>query len=77
MTKKQKRKIAQEIVQYELIRSNPDSTKDEINEAEKMIFLLTNKIISVPNGLELMVEIDDLVQELLSQNIWFLKNNLL
>lgn len=69
MTKKQKRKIAQEIVQYELIRSNPDSTKDEINEAEKMIFLLTNKIISVPNGLELMVEIDDLVQELLSQNI--------
>lgn len=69
MTKKQKRKIAQEIVQYELIRSNPDSTKDEINEAEKMIFLLTNKIVSVPNGLELMVEIDDLVQELISQNI--------
>lgn len=69
MTKKQKRKIAQEIVQYELIRSNPNSTKDEINEAEKMIFLLTNKIVSVPNGLELMVEIDDLVQELISQNI--------
>ena len=69
MTKKQKRKIAQEIVQYELIRSNPNSTKDEINEAEKMIFLLTNKIVSVPNGLELMVEIDDLVQELISKNI--------
>lgn len=69
MTKKQKRKIAQEIVQYELIRSNPNSTKDEINEAEKMIFLLTNKIVSVPNGLELMVEIDDLVQELILQNI--------
>lgn len=69
MTKKQKRKIAQEIVQYELIRSNPNSTKDEINSAENMIFLLTNKIVSVPNGLELMVEIDDLVQELISENI--------
>lgn len=69
MTKKQKRKVAQEIAEYELIRLNPNSTKDEINEAEKMIFLLTNKFISVPNGLELMIEIDDLVQELLSQNI--------
>lgn len=69
MTKKQKRKIAQEIAQYELIRTNPNSTKDEINSAEKMIFLLTNKIASVPNGLELMVEIDDLVKELISENI--------
>lgn len=66
MTKKQKRKIAQEIAGYELIRLNSNSTKNEINEAKKMILLLTNKIISMPDGLKLMVEIDDLVQELLS-----------
>lgn len=65
MTKKQKRKIAQEIVELNTIHDSASSTEEERQRAEKRIFSLTEQILSSPHGLELMEEIDSLIQTLI------------
>ena len=67
MTKKQMKKVAQEIAAYEKIHSDPTSTEEEKKNAENNILYLTNRIFTAPNGLELMTEIDDLIQKYLKE----------
>ena len=67
MTKKQMKKVAQEIAAYEKIHSDPSSTEEEKKNAENNILYLTNRIFTAPNGLELMTEIDDLIQKYLKE----------
>ena len=67
MTKKQMKKVAQEIAAYEKIHSDPSSTEEEKKNAENSILYLTNRIFTAPNGLELMTEIDDLIQKYLKE----------
>ena len=67
MTKKQMKKVAQEIAAYEKIHSDPASTEEEKKNAENNILYLTNRIFTAPNVFELMTEIDDLIQKYLKE----------
>ncbi|MCM1324790.1 MAG: hypothetical protein NC218_11800 [Acetobacter sp.] len=64
MTKKQMRKLAQEIATqnkaYETAK-----TQEEQAAAEQRIFSITKQVLSLPHGLEILGEIDSLVQTLL------------
>ena len=63
MTKKQIRKLANQIIELELIHRNPNSSKEEKAQAESQIIQLSGMIGMMRNGLGLMTEIDVLVQE--------------
>ena len=62
MTRKQIRKMAEQIAQLELIHQNPDSSKEEKAQAERQIMQLSGMLACLPNGLDIMSEIDVLVQ---------------
>lgn len=62
MTTKQMNKIADEIAYWELIHYNSKSTKEEIREAEKHIIEISNRIMCLPNGLDVMMQIDAIMQ---------------
>lgn len=62
MTKKQMNKIANEIAKWEMIHCNPNSTKKELREAEKHIIDISNRIACLPNGMEIMMQIDTILQ---------------
>lgn len=68
MTRKQMRKIAKEICEWEMIHRDPLSTKEEIAQAEDRIMQLSNQIMATKNGIYTMLEIDEMVQDLLSKN---------
>lgn len=72
MNKKEMKKLALQIYQCELIHDDPSSTQEEISQAEQKIMELTNKICSAKDGINVMLEIDIMVQELVEKN----KNNL-
>lgn len=63
MTRKQIKKLADQIIKLELIHRDPNSSKEEKTKAESQIIQLSGMIGTMPNGLGLMVEIDALVQE--------------
>lgn len=63
MTKKQIRKLANQIIEFELIHRNPNSSKEEKALAESQIIQLSGMIGMMRNGLGIMTEIDALVQE--------------
>lgn len=69
MTKKQIQKLADQIVEQELIHRNPSSTKEEKSQAENRIIQLSGMLACLPNGLELMTEIDYIVQQKLADKI--------
>lgn len=68
MTKKQVRKIAQEIYDLNLTHDNPDSSQDEKARAEKRIISITKQIMCLPRGIETLGEIDSLVQQIIKKN---------
>lgn len=63
MTKKQKQKFAREIFKYEQIHQNPSSSKEDKSQAEQKIMSLTESIMSEKNGLDLLNEIDEIIQQ--------------
>lgn len=67
MTKKQIKKLANELAELELIHQQT-SDKEEKSRVEKRIISITNRLISEPNGLTAMLEIDQLIQEKLLNN---------
>lgn len=62
MTKKQMNKLADEIAKWEMIHCNPKSTNEEIREAESHILAISNRVACLPNGMEVMMQIDALLQ---------------
>ena len=68
MTKKQMRKLANEIVELELIHQK-STDEEEKSRAEKRIMEISHKIGGTPEGLEIMMEIDEMVQEKLKNNL--------
>ena len=61
------RKLADEIVELELIHRNSESSEEEISKAEKRIIQISNLLYAMPRGLEIMEQIDDIVQQKLSK----------
>lgn len=61
MTRKQMNKFAQEIYQCELIHQDENSSKEEKSHAENRIMQLTNQIMCLPDGINILMEIDAIV----------------
>ncbi len=66
MTRKQMKKFAKEIYECELIHDSEFSSKEEKSKAEDRIMQLSNQIMALNNGMDIMSEIDIMVQELLN-----------
>lgn len=62
MTRKQIRKLADQIIKLELINRNPESSPEDKAQAESQIIQLSGMIGKL-GGLMLMEQIDELVQE--------------
>lgn len=69
MTKKQIKKFVDQIVEQELIHRDPSSTKEQKSQAENRIIQISGMLACLPNGLELMTEIDLLVQKKIADKI--------
>ena len=63
MTRKQIRKLADQIFKLELIHRNPSSSKEEKTQAESQIIQLSHMFEQIPGGIEAMFEVDELVQQ--------------
>ena len=63
MTKKQMRKIAKELYELELAHQN---TNAQVAKIEQKIMQISTKIFTSPDGMELMAEIDEMVQDMLN-----------
>lgn len=61
-------KIADEIAKWELIHRNPESSQEQIREAENNIIRMSNYVAALPNGMDVMMEIDNLLQKKLEKN---------
>lgn len=61
MTRKQMKKLAQEIYECELIHQNENSSKEEKNQAENRMMQLTNQIMCLPDGMNILMEIDEII----------------
>ena len=66
MTKKQMKKLAKEFYECEQIHQS-SSSKEEKARADKRIMQLTNLIMALPDGINVMLEIDTLVQQLANE----------
>lgn len=63
MTRKQMKKYAQEMYKCELIHQSETSTKEEKSQAENRIIQLTNQILALKDGMNLFLEIDEIIQQ--------------
>lgn len=68
MTRKQMKKLAQEIYNCELIHSNESSSKEDKSRADSRIMQITGQIMALQDGINIMLEIDTLVQQLATKN---------
>ena len=68
MTRKQMKKLAQEIYQCELIHSNESSSKEDKYRADSRIMQITGQLMALHDGISIMLEIDTMVQQLAKQN---------
>lgn len=66
MTKKQMKKLAQEIYECEQIHENNSSSDEEKIRAENRIMQLTNQIMALHDGINIMLEIDTIIQDLVN-----------
>lgn len=64
MNRKQMKKLAKQIYANELIHENASSSQEEKSRAEKEIMKLTNQIMSMKDGINIMLEVDVMIQEL-------------
>lgn len=67
MTRKQMKKLAQEIYDCELVHSNESSSKEDKSRADSRIMQITGQIMALHDGINIMLEIDTLVQQLASK----------
>lgn len=66
MTRKQMKKLADKLFKLEKIHQNPSASKEAKLDAEKQIMQITNMITCLPDGLNVMLQIDELTQNLLN-----------
>lgn len=64
MTRKQMKKLAKELYEYEQIHQNESSSKEEKSRADNRIIQITNQIMALNDGINIMLEIDTMVQDL-------------
>ena len=64
MTRKQMKKLARELYKCEQIHQNETSSKEEKSRADNRIMQITNQIMSLSDGINIMLEIDTMVQDL-------------
>ena len=64
MTRKQIKKYATQILAWEKIRQDPNSSDKQKRDAEQKIMQITNMISARPHGegFVILVEIDDIIQ---------------
>lgn len=65
MTRKQMKKLAKEIYECELIHQNESSSKEEKTRAEDRIMQISNQVMMLHDGMNTMLQIDEIVQDLL------------
>lgn len=68
MTRKQMKRVAEELTNLELIHQNPNSSKEEKVRAERRIMSITNQLMSTKEGLAVMGEIDSMIQNNLKKH---------
>lgn len=68
MTRKQMKKLAQKIYECELIHDNASSSAEEKSRAEHRIIQITNQVMALHDGINVMLDIDDIVQGLANKN---------
>lgn len=61
------KKLAKEIYECELIHEDESSSKEEKSRAEDRIMQLSNQVMALHDGINIMLEIDLIVQDLLSK----------
>ena len=61
MTRKQMKKLADEIYNCELVHQNKNASKEDKAHAENRIIQLTNQIMALPDGVNALLEIDALI----------------
>lgn len=66
MTRKQIKKLAQELAELEIIHETSEK-KEEVIRAEKRIMTITSLLSRDPNGLLKLIEVDEMVQEKIKQ----------
>lgn len=64
MTRKQMKKLAKELYECEQIHQNESSSKEEKSRADNRIIQITNQIMALNDGINIMLEIDTMVQNL-------------
>lgn len=64
MTRKQIKKLAKELYECEQIHQNESSSKEEKSRADNRIIQITNQIMALNDGINIMLEIDTMVQDL-------------
>lgn len=64
MTRKQMKKLAKELYECEQIHQNESSSKEEKSRADNRIIQIINQIMALNDGINIMLEIDTMVQDL-------------
>lgn len=64
MTRKQMKKLAKELYKCEQIHQSDSSSKEEKSQADNRIMQITNQIMALNDGINIMLEIDVMVQDL-------------
>ena len=67
MTRKQIRKLADQIIKFELINQDKNSSKEAKAQAKSQIIQLSSMFEVIPNGFSIMMEVDELVQKKLDE----------
>lgn len=68
MTRKQMKKLALELYKCEQIHQDESSSKEEKSRADSRIMQLTNQIMALNDGINIMLEIDTMIQGLVKRN---------
>lgn len=68
MTRKQMKKLAKELYECELIHQDDSSSKEEKARADSRVMQIINQIMALHDGINIMLEIDVMVQNLASKN---------
>lgn len=67
MNKKQIYKLANKIADLEITLLNPEISQEQKSKAEKEIMRYAGMLAAMPNGLESMTQIDNIIQKKLKK----------
>lgn len=67
MTRKQMKKLAKEIYDCECIHEDESSSREDKSRAENRIMQISNQVMALKDGINIMLEIDTIVQDLISK----------